>query len=148
MRAYSQVAPTFWTGTTGREIRYLGRATQLVALYLLTCPSANMAGLFYLPLPTLSHETGVALATAKRILKNLGELEFAHYDVRSETVWVVAMARYQVGEELKPGDKRIPAIVRELEQYRSSAFFNDYLKRYGEAFHLEDLVPAGSTSEE
>ena len=43
-RDYAIVTPQFWTGTTGREIRARGRDAQLVALYLMTSPHANMLG--------------------------------------------------------------------------------------------------------
>ena len=58
MRDYAIVSPRFWIGTTGRELRRLGPEVQVVALYLLTAPHSNMIGLYYLPIPTLCHETG------------------------------------------------------------------------------------------
>ena len=60
MREYAKVAPAFWTGETGRHLRGDANA-QRVAFYLMTCPSANMIGLYYLPLPVLAHEIGISL---------------------------------------------------------------------------------------
>ena len=58
MRDYGKVSPHFWIGRTGKELRQAGPESQLVALYLLTSPHANMIGLYYMPLTFLSHETG------------------------------------------------------------------------------------------
>lgn len=58
MRDYAIVSPHFWRGETGRSIRGR-RPTQILALYLLTCPSSNMLGMYYLPICTITHETGL-----------------------------------------------------------------------------------------
>jgi len=50
MRDFAKVCGQFWIGETGRKLRAAGRDAQTVALYLITCPSANMLGLYYLPL--------------------------------------------------------------------------------------------------
>jgi hypothetical protein len=70
MRDYAKVAPTFWNGETGKKIRELGRDAQVVALYLITCPSSNWIGLYYLPLqdPDLA-----GTVTSVPILVNLSE---------------------------------------------------------------------------
>src|SRR6266496_3257993 len=107
MRSYSCVTPQFWTGATGRALRQAGRDAQVIALYLVTCPSASMTGVFYLPLPTLCHEVGIAPAKARKALAALERENFAQYDAESEVAWVPEMARFQVGERLEPGDKRI-----------------------------------------
>lgn len=60
MRDYGKVSPHFWIGRTGKELRQAGPESQLVALYLLTSPHANMIGLYYMPLAFLSHETGLS----------------------------------------------------------------------------------------
>ena len=57
-REYSIVKHTFWTGETGRKLREQGTDSLVVALYLTTCQSASMIGLYYLPIPLLCHETG------------------------------------------------------------------------------------------
>ncbi len=113
MRDYGKVSPRFWTGRTGKRIRDLGRDAQVVALYLVTGPNANMLGLYYLPLPTLCHEVGSPLQGAQKARRGLSEAGFAHYDEATEHVWVPEMARHQVGEALKVGDKRIAGIIKE-----------------------------------
>jgi hypothetical protein len=142
MRRYAKVAPQFWTGTTGRAIRAAGRDVQLVALYLISCPSANMIGLYYLPLPTLCHEVRISEPAARRALERLNDLGFASYDAASEHVFVREMARFQVAESLRPGDKQIPGIIRDLRAVRVARFVREFRTKYATAFHLENGIPS------
>jgi hypothetical protein len=138
MRRYSKIVPQFWTGTTGRAIRAAGRDVQVVALYLITCPSANMIGVFYLPLPTLCHEIGISAQAARRALERLAELRFATYDSASEHVFVHEMARFQIAESLRPGDKQIPGIMRDLRAVHATRFAREFQAKYARAFHLHN----------
>lgn len=140
MRDYAQVIPRFWTGDTGKQIRLSGRDVQVLALYLMTCPSSNMIGLYYLPLPTLCHETGMDVEGASKALRRVKEINFAVYSDSEEVVFVPEMARYQIGEKLEPKDNRIKGVAREVIQYRKSIFFNDFMRRYEKPFHLKGIV--------
>jgi hypothetical protein len=80
MRNYSKVAPTFWTGATGRAIRKRGQDATILALYLITNPHANMYGLYYLPLPLIAHETGIPLEGASKGLRSLFQEGYCLYD--------------------------------------------------------------------
>ena len=110
MRSFAKISPKFWIGKTGREIRGLGIETQLIALYLMTSPHSNMIGIYYLPIDYVAHDTGIPLEGASKGLQQLCEINFCSFDVASEYVWVHEMALYQVGEQLKPNDKRVMAI--------------------------------------
>ena len=123
MRDYGSISPSYWNGQTGKQIRGLGQAAQLVGAYLLTCPNSNLIGLYYLPLLLLAHETNCSLEEAKLILEAFGQIDWAYYDCPTETIWVRNMAFYQVAEEVKECDKRWPAIVRELISYSNSPFY-------------------------
>jgi len=140
MRDYSKFSPKFWTGETGGLLRELGRDAQVVGSYLFTCPMANMIGLYYLNLATLIDEVGhLDREGALKVLRSLSEGGYATFDERSKTVFVVEMAKHQVGEHLTKRDNRHKALVKELEQYRKSPFFNAFLDRYAEAFELEGV---------
>lgn len=136
MRSYSQVSPKFWTGQTGKALREQGRDAQFVALYLVTCPSANMIGLYYLPLPVLCHETGLSPEGASEALRRVIQVQFAFYDSKDEIIFIPEMARYQLGETLKAKDKRRKSIQNEIDKYRKSKFLQMFMERYGKAFHL------------
>jgi hypothetical protein len=141
MREYGKVSPRFWTGETGKKIRAMGCDAQLIALYLLTCPNATMTGLYYLPMPTLVHETGIPFEGASKALASLSEGGFAFYDDASEVVFVPEMARHQIGETLTATDKRVKGVVRELESFSKSRFVLEFYEKYKEAFNLPRQGP-------
>lgn len=136
MRDYAKVDPRFWTGDTGKRIRAAGPQSQVVAFYLLTCPSSNMIGLYYLPLPTLCHEVGCTPERAREALEALSQGDFAYYDEGSEYVWVPRMAAFQIEAGLKPGDNRIVGIRKLVGQLKHGPFVDQFLERYAAAFHL------------
>jgi hypothetical protein len=146
MREYGKIAPTFWTGETGKKIRKKGLIARVVACYLLTAPGSNMLGTYYLPLVVMSHEVGISIEEASKALASLSEVDFAHYDDESEYVFVLNMARYQIGERLNENDKRVTGIKNQLETLRKTPFFNQFLNRYREAFHLQDISPSEASS--
>ena len=131
----------FGWGTTGKAIRGAGRDAQVVALYLLTCPSANMIGLYYLPLELVAHDTGMPLHRGfDKILEALESVEFAFYDREQELVYVPEMARFQIEEILKPGDKRIIGVMAQLHEHGSHPFAIHFHEKYREAFNLPALI--------
>src|SRR5712691_9913828 len=130
MRDYGKVAPQFWIGETGRQLRALGCAVQVVALYLLTCPHASMIGLYYLPLSVLLHETGLTPEAASQAFASLASVGFAYYDAASEMVWIPEMARFQIGEALKSGDKRIKAINKDYHAVPKNPFLSAFWDKY------------------
>jgi DNA-binding IclR family transcriptional regulator len=137
VRAYGKVTPRFWTGPTGRRIRSAGPAAQVLALYLLTGPHANMLGLYYLPLPYIGHETGLDPGTVARAFAALVAGDFCRYDPETEFVWVLEMARYQVGDALSPRDKRVAGVARALARLPENPFKAPFMARYGGPFQLK-----------
>lgn len=136
MRDYARICSGFWTGHTGRLIRGLGPEARVVSLYLLSGPAANMIGLYYLPIPTLCHETGLSEKAALKALRSLSEVQFAEYDPVSEMVWIPNMARYQIADQLHPNDKQCKGVWRELSRYRNTKYFKAFYERYQTTFHL------------
>lgn len=145
MRDYAKVAPQFWTGRTGRAIRARGRDAQVVALYVVTAPGANMIGVYYLPVATLCHETGLSPKVAAVALAALEDVGFAFYDAEAEHVWIPEMARFQIGDTLtaagKHGrpDHRIRGVVRELLSVKGCRFAWDFYVKYQQRYNLPDL---------
>ena len=148
MRDYGKVAPTFWTGTTGRALRKFPEA-QTVALYLMTSPHATMLGIFQCPIAYIAHETGLPSEGASKGLHKLLELGFCSFDENADLVWVHEMARFQIGEALKEKDKRVTWLNREFQTLPSSPLISAFLERYGVAFCLSagpNQCPTGSPS--
>ncbi len=142
-RTYARISPAFWVGDTGRELRRFGTDAQLVALYLISGPSANMIGLYYLPLCLVVHDTGIPLEGVDKALRNLYAAGFAEYDPDREEVWIPEMARHQIGESLKAGDKQAIGVRHEAARYAKSQFFRAFVEKYGKAYHMgDDMVEA------
>jgi len=139
LRDYGVVSPRFWVGETGKSLRGDPEA-QVLALYLMTSPHSTMTGVFHCPLLYMAHETGSSLEGASKALQRLLASGFCEYDEASETVFVIQMARFQVGEELKPKDNRVVALKKEFlkmpKTYLKQRFLDVYAKRY----HLTDLA--------
>lgn len=140
-RDYAKVSPRFWTGDTGKKLR-ANRAAQVLATYLISAPGSSMTGIYYLPMPIIAHETGMTMVEVIEALTFLAGINFAHYDGEDELVWVPAMAAWQIDEELKPGDKRVLGIRRELAAFRGHRFVGEFFQRYGQLFNLGNQGPS------
>jgi hypothetical protein len=150
MRDYAKITPFFWIDEQGKAIRQYGNKTQLLAFYLLTCPQAAMIGIYYLPIPYIAHETKMSKKQVKDCLAHLSEVGFCIYDEASEYVWVVEMAKSQIGESLKANDNRIKNVEEAYQALPKLPFLKDFYDKYHEDFHLaaprENYTPLGAPS--
>jgi len=113
-----------------------------VALYLMTAPTSNLIGLYYLPLTTICNDTGLTEAEVRLALEQITDI--AQYDFDAELVWLPEAARYQIGQTMAPRDKRRPAVEREVAMVSDHPFATDFLRRYGTRFGLRiELEPEG-----
>ncbi len=140
MRDYSKVSSSFWTGDTGRQLRGDSQA-QVVALYLMTSPHANMIGVFHCPMIYIAHDTGSSLQGASKALLRLIEGGFCRYDEDAELVWVVEMAKFQVGESLKLADNRVKDVQKQFCAIGNSLIKQEFFDKYGENYHLTNEAP-------
>ncbi|WP_157043615.1 hypothetical protein [Nitrobacter hamburgensis] len=134
---YGVVKPSFWTGATGRALRQDVDA-QVVALYLMTSPHANIIGVFRCPIDYIKIETGRTIEGASKGLTKLCELGFCSFDPETETVWVREMARFQIGDALKGGDKRIKHVIRFFDEIENPRFKRAFFEKYGAAYQLPE----------
>ena len=140
MRDFSSVSPQFWIGSTGKALRGDSNA-QVLALYLLTCPHANMIGVFHCPVMYMAHETGMQIDVVRSSLSKLVGVGFCIYDEELECVFVVNMAAFQVGDNLKQEDNRVKGVKKYVEKISSKTLKREFLKRYSKGFHIEDEAP-------
>ena len=136
MRDYGAIAPEFWTGDTGRELRGHPEA-QIVALYLVTAPLSNMIGVFLCPITTIAHDTGLSIEGASKGLARIIKAGFCTYSKKYETVWVHEMARFQTAAELKLADKRVKHVRKLYEKIPDKLIKQGFFKKYRAAFHLD-----------
>ncbi|MFW1767138.1 hypothetical protein ACG9X2_17015 [Acinetobacter bereziniae] len=133
MRDYAKISPNFWAGKTGKELRKCPESL-IVSMYLITCPHANMLGLFYVPLLYIAHETGLGIEGASKGLRWAESAGFCSYNDDTETVWVYEMARFQIADQLKPTDKRSIGVQNEYNSLPSNPYLASFYDRYCEAF--------------
>jgi len=145
MREYAKIAPTFWTGKTGKAIKQQGVEAVVMATYLMSSPHSNMLGLFYQPLLYAAHETGLGIEGASKGLQGCIEADFCSFDEASEMVWVHEMALYQIAESLSQADKRCKGIQRDYDALPDCPFLGPFFDRYQMAFHLTDRRDDGAT---
>lgn len=138
MRDYSKVGPKFWIGATGKLLRAEGMEAQIVAMYLLTSPHANMLGLYYCPTMFIAHETGLGLEGATKGLRSAIEAGFCEYDEASEVVWVIEMAAYQIADSLKPNDLRVKGVHNEYMSLPSNPYLVRFYEKYKDAFCMAE----------
>jgi len=144
MREYAKLAPTFWTGTTGRALRRRGSDAVIVALYLVSSPHSNMLGLFYQPLMYMAHETGLGIEGASKGLQACIACGFCSYDEDTEMVFVHEMAAWQIAGELSSGDKRCKGIQKDYDALPNCPFLGAWFDRYEKPFNLStrrDFAP-------
>ncbi|MDB5652941.1 MAG: hypothetical protein JWQ94_554 [Tardiphaga sp.] len=132
---YGVVKPSFWTGATGRALRRDVDA-QVVALYLMTSPHANIIGVFRCPIGYISAETGRPFEGASKGLLKLVAMGFCTVDPETETVWVHEMARFQIGEVLKGADKRVKHVARFFNEIENPRIKRAFFEKYGAAYQL------------
>lgn len=135
MRDYGKVSPRFWNGKTGKALRGDIEA-QLLALYLITSPHANMIGVFHCPVMYMAHETGLSEEGALEALQRLIEAQFCTFEGVEELVWVHEMASFQIAPSLSPKDKQCVGIARQYEQIPDRLIRQGFYERYKDAFHL------------
>jgi hypothetical protein len=143
VRDYAKSSPGFWVRGSGRRLRG-DHLAQLAAQYLISAPSSNMIGLYYVDLPALAHHIGSPLGGASEALRRACRAGFCAFDQASDLVWVFNVAQIEFGDALKIGDKRIGGIAKLLRQFGQHPFVAAFLHRYGKAFRLsmEGIEPS------
>lgn len=143
MRDYGKLSPFFWTRGSGKKLRGHPEA-QVVAAYLSTAPAANMIGIYYVALATISSDTGIPQDRAREALKLVADAGYAFYDSDDEIAWVPNHAKFEIGDQLRPGDKRRPRVYAELNQVSDHRFATDFRKRYASGYGLEPPTEGAS----
>ncbi len=136
---YATMREQFWTGNTGRALRGHTDA-QLLAMYVVTCPHANMIGLYHLSLAYIVSDTGMGMERVAAAFAKLAEpsIDFARYDSVTEVVYVPSMAREQV-RNLGENDKRRILVQKQYEGMAGSPYGADWWTRYGRWWKLAEV---------
>ena len=136
VRKYAKVSPRLWTGSLGKALRG-DPLLQSLAMYLLTSPHSNLAGLYLLPIAYICADLG---HTERRIRAGLSKLEalgFCRYDDATERVWVIEALRHELGPhngQLSPKDKRVKGLKSILGDHAVSALVQEFHEHYNLPF--------------
>lgn len=136
MRDYAIIKPAFWLGKTGKTFRGDMQA-QLVAIYLMTSPHSSMIGVYHCPIMYIAYETGMTPEGASKGLRSLIDSGFCTFDRDTDTVFVVNMLRYQVGDNLSPKDNRVKAIKKAYLDLPETNQKQDFACKYWELLGIE-----------
>jgi hypothetical protein len=133
---YGVIWPSFWTGNTGRQLKFDADG-RLVATYLMTSPHANIIGVYHCPIQHMAYEIGWPIEGASKGLLKLIDIGFCTFDEATDTVWVHEMAFYQIGDRLKPLDKRVKHVHRFFDGIVNNHIKRAFFEKYGAAY----LIP-------
>lgn len=90
MRDYGKVHASFWSSDT---LRALPDDARFLALYLLTCPHGNIAGVFRLPLAYASEDTGWSTERLRNGFETLSNSGFCLRDGSGWT-WIIKWLKW------------------------------------------------------
>ena len=140
MRNYSIVSSRFWDGQTGKDITKAGKDARISATYVMTNRHANLIGLYHLPLTYFMQESGLKRREIVGSLAQLHRLGFAHYDMETEFVWIVEMARHQlqlqVGDIVDKNDNRLKGVIQLYRSIPPNPFLGMFYDHYSETLRL------------
>ena len=120
---YRTVNTKFWRD---KKIKGLDPISKLLFLYFFTNDHTHVAGLYYLPMPVIPHETGLTekqISKATKVLKDKG---LAYHDPDSESVLVVNMLEYQGNG----GPKIKAAVNKQLEVMGDSPLLEIFIAKH------------------
>lgn len=91
MRDYGRVHTTFWSSET---MRSLDEDARMLALYLLTCPHAHMAGVFHLPTAYIAHDIGWVAERLAKGFETLSDAGWLRRCERTGWVWIINFTKF------------------------------------------------------
>lgn len=106
---YYRVSPKVWRHA--KKAGWGDRET-LLALYLLTCPHRNMAGLYYLPREYMQADLGWDAGSLRGALDALWRDDFVRYDDDAQVVLILNALAYDAPDN----PNQIKAAMKQLEE--------------------------------
>jgi hypothetical protein len=116
VRDYGKVHSSFWSS---QSVRDMDDDARMLALYLLTCPHANMAGAFRLPLAYAAEDTGWVSERLSNGFKTLSELGWIHRDERTGWTFITNWPKWNRPDN--PNQRK--AIQKLVDQIPDSVSF-------------------------
>lgn len=127
---------SYFDGETGMRLQERGNKDAfIIGLFLTANEFANMIGLYELSLPKLERKLPIVKTRAalRKALDVLDEERYAHYDYRTEFVWVREMARVRLqlkGTPLAGNDNRRLGANKVYSRLPLNPFLGPFYDRY------------------
>lgn len=86
----------------------------------------------------IAHDLGIQTSVVTHALESLKSINFCLYDERTEYVWVIDMAKDQIGEKLEPKDKRVKFVNSLFNSLPNLPFLSKFFQKYGQKFLIEE----------
>lgn len=119
---YRTIESSLWTDP---KIKKLSPDGKLLFVYLITNTHTHVSGIYYLPMVTISHETGYPIDTLSEVVRELISEKLIKIDPELDVFWVINMFRYQ-----GRGTKNLRSAKNQLESLHKSCLINDFLQAY------------------
>ena len=100
MTIYWKARARKWTGATGRALRG-NKDAMLIREYLICNEHANPIGLYRIPIGYIASDLGITIEDALNGLLACVDAGFCKYNSDTDCVFVINMAREQIGQNLK-----------------------------------------------
>ncbi len=99
-------------------------------VWLFTNEHSHYSGLYYIPIETMSYDTGLPIEDIEKRLATLAVKPYVLYDKDTCFIWVVNMAKRQV----KAGNavNMIKGINKQLETIKSPLLVRQFIERYSD----------------
>jgi hypothetical protein len=135
--SYGILLNSYFDGATGMRLQERGnKDAVIVGLFLTANEFTNMIGLYELSIAKIERKLPIVKTRAalRKALEVLDEESYAHYDTRTEFVWVREMARVRLqlkGTPLSTGDKRVLGANKVYSRLPLNPFLGPFYDRYG-----------------
>lgn len=141
---YAKFYPSFWVKGTGRSLRGK-RGLQLLFIYLFTNDRSSQLGIYHISLFHVAHDQGITIDDARQELQLLSEMTppVIYYDEGAELIYIPTASRWQVGLELKEGDRQRQGLAIEIAPFGEHRFAVMWWERYGAPYKLGAVMPSG-----
>ncbi len=113
------------------KVRALDINSKLIWVYLITNTHTHLSGVYYLPLPFISHELGISDKGVRGGFKALEDANMLKYDTEFEIVWVIKMLRRQKGITVK-NKNAWKSLLTQLDIFKDSFIIPLFLNEYND----------------
>jgi hypothetical protein len=133
---------SYFDGATGMRLQQCGNKDAFIlGAFLMANEWANMIGLYEISMVQLERKLPIVKTRAamRKALDVLSDENYAHYDQRTEFVWVREMARVRLqlkGLPLHSSDKRLLGALKLYTRLPQNPFLRAFYERYSEELRL------------